>query len=141
MSAAALEALTAGLAPSSARQVVLRVKSLLSYGHRLGYLQFNAGVIKVGAAAQCVAKQIVSEVEIGLLVRAADTKRDRLLIEVGYAGGLRVTELVRLTWGDVIPREGRPAQCPGQGRHGAPGAAARGRQPLSARATWRRRSM
>ena len=102
----ALEALTAGLAPSSARQVVLRVKSLLSYGHRLGYLQFNAGVvIKVGTAAQSVAKQIISEVEIGLLVRAADTKRDRLLIKVGYAGGLRVSELVRLTWGDVIARE------------------------------------
>ena len=102
----ALEALTAGLAPSSARQVVLRVKSLLSYGHRLGYLQFNAGaVIKVGTAAQSVAKRIISEVEIGLLVRAADTKRDRLLIEVGYAGGLRVSELVRLTWGDVIPRD------------------------------------
>jgi integrase/recombinase XerD len=41
----ALEAITASLAPSSYRQAVLRIKSLLSYGHRLGYLQFNAGVV------------------------------------------------------------------------------------------------
>jgi hypothetical protein len=27
---------------SSARQVVLRIKSLLAYGRRLGYLRFNA---------------------------------------------------------------------------------------------------
>jgi len=32
----ALETITAKLAPSSSRQVVLRVKSLLSYGHRVG---------------------------------------------------------------------------------------------------------
>ena len=49
----ALETITAELAPSSARQIVLRVKSLLSYGHRVGYLQFNAGaVIKAHAEAR-----------------------------------------------------------------------------------------
>src|SRR6516164_8765563 len=68
----ALEAITAGLAPSSARQIVLRVKSLLSYGHRVGYLQFNAGaVIKAHAEARSVAQRIISEVEIGLLLCSA----------------------------------------------------------------------
>ena len=107
----ALEAITAELAPSSARQVVLRVKSLLSYGHRLGYLPFNAGaVIKVHAEARAVAQRIVSEVEIGLLVRAASNRRDRILIEVGYGGGLRVSELVALTWADVIERDAGKVQ-------------------------------
>jgi site-specific recombinase XerD len=107
----ALETITAKLAPSSARQVVLRVKSLLSYGHRLGYLQFNAGaVIKARAEARAVAQRIISEVEMGLLVRAAPSRRDRILIEVGYAGGLRVSELVALTWSDVIPRHGGKIQ-------------------------------
>jgi site-specific recombinase XerD len=101
----ALERLTAGLAPSSARQQVLRIKSLLSYGRRLGYLQFNAGaVIKVQGDPQSVAQRIVSEVEMGLLVRAAGSRRDRILIETAYAGGLRVSEVVGLTWSDVIPR-------------------------------------
>src|SRR5215471_9873059 len=83
----ALEAITAELAPSSSRQIVLRVKSLLSYGHRVGYLQFNAGaVIRVHGEARSVAQRIITEVEMGLLVRAAPSRRDRILIEVGYAG-------------------------------------------------------
>jgi len=107
----ALETITDGMAPSSKRQVFLRVKSLLSYGHRVGYLQFNAGaVIKAHAEARSVAQRIVSEVEIGLLVRAAPSRRDRILIEVGYAGGLRVSELVSLTWSDVIERDGGRVQ-------------------------------
>jgi integrase/recombinase XerD len=115
----ALETITAKLAPSSARQVVLRVKSLLSYGHRVGYLQFNAGaVIKAHAEARSVSQRIISEVEIGLLVRAAPSRRDRILIEVGYAGGLRVSELVSLTWSDVIGRDGGRVQLSVLGKGG-----------------------
>jgi integrase/recombinase XerD len=107
----ALETITAKLAPSSSRQVVLRVKSLLSYGHRVGYLQFNAGaVIRVHGEARSVAQRIISEVEMGLLVRAAPSRRDRILIEVGYGGGLRVSELVALIWSDVIERDGGRVQ-------------------------------
>ena len=48
---------------------------------------FNAGaVIKVRSEARSVAQRIVTEVEISLLIRAAPTTRDRVLIEVGYAG-------------------------------------------------------
>jgi site-specific recombinase XerD len=101
----ALTSITADYAASSARQAILRIKSLLSYGHRLGYLQFNAGVvIKVRSESRSVAKRIVSEVEIGLLVRAARTRRDRILVEVGYGGGLRVSEIVGLSWADIIER-------------------------------------
>jgi integrase/recombinase XerD len=106
----ALTAITAGLAPTSARQVELRVKSLLSYGHRLGYLPFNAGAtIRVRSDARSrgatLAKRIISEVDVALLVRSARTKRDRVLLEVLYGGGLRVSEVVALTWSDVLERD------------------------------------
>jgi site-specific recombinase XerD len=115
----ALTTITTGQAPSSARQIVLRVKSLLSYGHRLGYLQFNAGaVIRVHTEARAVSKRIISKVEMGLLVRAAPSRRDRILIEVGYAGGLRVSELVALTWSDVIERDGGKVQLSVLGKGG-----------------------
>jgi integrase/recombinase XerD len=106
----ALTRVTAGLAEASARQYVLRVKSLLGYASELGYSPFNAGVtIKVRADAAHrganLAKRIITEVEVGLLVRAAPSRRDRILLEVIYAGGLRVSEVVDLTWSDVLPRD------------------------------------
>src|SRR5262245_1756319 len=108
----ALVAMSADLSEASPLQYVLRVKSLLSYAHELGYTQFNAGtVIKVRSDAAHrganLAKRIVSEVEVGLLVRAAPSKRDRVLLEVLYASGLRVSKAVALTWSDVLQRDNR----------------------------------
>jgi site-specific recombinase XerD len=119
----ALAAITQGMAESSARQYVLRVKSLLGYAHRLGYSPFNAGAtIKVRSDAAnrgaTLAKRIISEVEVGLLVRGARTRRDRIMLEVLYAGGLRVSELVALTWSDVLPREGGQVQLSVVGKGG-----------------------
>jgi integrase/recombinase XerD len=88
----ALSSMSAGLSEASARQYVLRIKSLLGYAHALGYTPFNAGAtIKVrsdaGSRGANLAKRIMSEVEVGLLIRAAPSKRDRVLLEVIYAGG------------------------------------------------------
>jgi integrase/recombinase XerD len=108
----ALGKVTHGLAEATARQYVLRIKSLLGYAHSLGYTPFNAGArIKVrsegaqrGAA---LAKRIISETEVALLIRAAPSKRDRVLLETLYAGGLRVSEVVALAWADVLARDDR----------------------------------
>jgi integrase/recombinase XerD len=107
---AALAKVTHGVGDATARQYVLRVKSLLGYAHKLGFSPFNAGAtIKIRSDSAnrgaTLAKRIVSEVEVGLLIRAAPSKRDRVLLEVAYAGGLRVSEIVALTWADVLPRE------------------------------------
>jgi integrase/recombinase XerD len=108
----ALANMTTGLAETSARQCVLRCKSLMSYAHRLGYTLFDAGKpIKVrsdGAHRGArLAKRIISETEVALLIRAARGKRDRVLLETLYAAGLRVSEVVVLTWADVLPRDDR----------------------------------
>jgi integrase/recombinase XerD len=108
----ALTNVTRGLAETTARQYVLRIKSLLGYAHGLGYTLFNAGArIKVRSeGAQrgaSLAKRIISETEVALLIRAARGKRDRVLLETLYAAGLRVSEVVALTWADVLPRDDR----------------------------------
>lgn len=106
----ALAQITEGKSDATAQQYVLRVKSLLSYGHKLGYMPFNAGVtikVKPDQSRGHLAKRIISEVEVGLLIREATSERDRVLLKVLYAGGLRVSEIVALSWADVIAREKR----------------------------------
>jgi integrase/recombinase XerD len=108
----ALTKVTRGLAETTARQYVLRIKSLLGYAHGLGYTPFNAGArikVRSGGARRgaSLAKRIISEVEVGLLIRAVPSKRDRVLLETLYAGGLRVSEVVALAWADVLPRDDR----------------------------------
>jgi hypothetical protein len=63
------------------------MKSLLGYANELGYTPFNAGVtIKVRSDAAhrgaSLVKRIITEVEVGLLVRATPSRRDRTLLEV-----------------------------------------------------------
>jgi integrase/recombinase XerD len=105
----ALRKVTEGLAGTTASQYVLRAKSLLTYAHKLGFTPFNAGqAIKVRSDSNrgaTLAKRIVTETEVALLIRAAPSKRDRVLLEVEYAGGLRISEVVALTWADVLPRD------------------------------------
>ena len=67
--------------PEAASLSVSRVKSLLPYAHRLGFTAFNAGAaVRVKSGNVDRAKRIASEIEVALLIRAAPTKRDRLLL-------------------------------------------------------------
>jgi integrase/recombinase XerD len=110
---------------------VLRVKSLIGYAHKLGYTFFTAGAtikVKSDAASRgaTLAKRIITPIEVGLLIRAAPSKCDRVLREVTgvnpvertYAGGLRVSEIVNLTWADVLPRDESRVQLSVTGKGG-----------------------
>jgi integrase/recombinase XerD len=104
----AMDAITTGLSDATTQQYLLRVKSLLSYAHKLGYAPFNAGVtikVKPDQSRAQLAKRIISEVEVGLLIREAASTRDEVMLKVLYAGGLRVSEIVGLSWADVIERD------------------------------------
>ena len=81
-------------------------KSFLGFAHGVGYLAFNvAPFLKIEKAPRELAKRIVSQDDIDDLLLAPASERDRLLLAVGYFGGLRVSELVKLQWGDLIERE------------------------------------
>jgi integrase len=117
----ALAKVTEGKSDATAAQYVTRIKSLLSYGHKLGYMPFNAGVtIKVRPNQQrgLLAQRIIPEVDVKLLIRAARSKRDRILLAVAYAGGLRISELLGLNWADIIERDGGKVQLSITGKGG-----------------------
>ena len=90
---------------------VAAVKALLGFAHKVGFTRFNAGpLIKLRKAPRKTAQRLLSQVELHLLLRAARSNRDRLMLEVAYFGALRVSELASLTWSQIIPRETGEAQ-------------------------------
>jgi integrase/recombinase XerD len=95
--------------PATVNTYVAAVKSFLGFADRVGFTRFNAGpLIKLKKAPR--AQRILSEIQVALLIRAAKTDRDRLMFDLAYFGGLRVSELVSLTWGQVIQRDSGEAQ-------------------------------
>ena len=95
--------------PASAATIntqVAAVKALLGFAHKVGFTRFNAApLIKLRKAPRQLAQRILSEFDVQLLIREARPGRNRLMFEVAYFGGLRVSEIASLTWAQVIPRE------------------------------------
>jgi integrase/recombinase XerD len=97
---------------TAAAQIAI-VKSLLSFGARVRYLEANLGeLFKLKPVLADRARRIMSEPDMFLL-RSAEGARDALLLETGYYGGLRVSELVSLTWGRLLDREDGKMQIAG----------------------------
>jgi integrase/recombinase XerD len=86
-------------ATSSAATVntyVAAVKALLGFAHKVGFTRFNAAPLnKLRKAPRKTAQRLLSQVELHLLLRAARTRPDRLMMEVAYFGALRVSELAK----------------------------------------------
>jgi integrase/recombinase XerD len=97
--------------PATVNTYVATVKSFLGFAHRVGYTRFNAApLIKLKKAPRQVAQRILGEIEVHKLIDAASPGRDRLMLQVGYYGGLRVSEIVSLIWRQVIARDSGEAQ-------------------------------
>jgi integrase/recombinase XerD len=67
------------------------VKSLLGFAQQVGYLQFNVGAaMKAPKAKQTLANRILSEGEVLKLIDAAQPGRDKTMLKLIYATGIRV---------------------------------------------------
>jgi site-specific recombinase XerD len=90
------------LAPASRYRVLSAVKSLLAFGHRLGYLAFDAGrVLRLPAVRNRLAERILPEAEVHRMLTLEVNQRNHALLTLLYASGVRVGELCGLCWRDV----------------------------------------
>ncbi len=93
------------LSPSSQRTALATIKSLLSFGHKIGVLSENVGLqMRKPKAKDCLHERILSETEVQSMIALENRLRNRVILLLLYASGLRVSELCQLTWKDLKPR-------------------------------------
>jgi integrase/recombinase XerD len=90
------------LAPASQKRTVNSVKSLLSFGERVGYLPVNVGaVVETVAVKDTLAERIIEESDVLRMIALASHK-DAVLLRTLYASAGRVSEVSGLRWRDVM---------------------------------------
>ena len=96
-----VENLKAKLRPNTVKNKLSAIKSLLTYGQKIGYLTFNVGsAITAENAKDNLAYKLLTKDERNALINQA-TGRDRLILRFMVATGVRVSELCGLTWDDL----------------------------------------
>lgn len=104
-----------GLAKATIARKLSTVKSLFSFGQKIGYVVFNVGAaIRTPTVADDLAERILDQDAVKRLLEAVDRQRDRVLIRLFYASGGRVSELNALRWRSVTPRKTSAGESTGQ---------------------------
>jgi site-specific recombinase XerD len=90
--------------PNTRKRIIASIKSLFTFGHKLGYLVVNVGaVVKLPPAKDERAARILTEDEVLRMIHKTDKPRDNLLLRLLYASAGRISEICSLTWADVQP--------------------------------------
>ena len=93
------------LSPATIRRRLASVKSLLTFGHKIGYLFFDVGKpLKIPTCKDKLSERILSEEEVQTVINSVKNKRNRLIIKTLYYTGIRVSELASLKWKDLLSR-------------------------------------
>jgi integrase/recombinase XerD len=95
-----------GLQPTSINRKIATVKSLFSFGHRLGYFPFDvARPVRMQPVRNKLTERILSEAEVKRMIALEPDPRNQLLLLLLYASAIRVSEASSLKWSDVQERD------------------------------------
>lgn len=93
---------TKGLTSGSQGRSLAAIKSLLSFGNRLGVLPVNVGAaIRVSGSKKRLSERILDESQVHTMIALETNRRNRLILKLLYSGGLRVSEFCGLKWRDL----------------------------------------
>ena len=89
-------------APATRYRTLSAVKSVLAFGHRLGYLTFDVGkALRLPSVRSRLNERILSEADLHRILSLEPDPRNRAMLTLLYASGLRVSELCGLAWRDL----------------------------------------
>lgn len=92
----------AGLQLTSINRKLSAVKSLFTFAHKSGYVSVNVGAaLRLGKTQERLAERIMSETQMQRMLALEEDKRNHAMLRLMYNAGLRVSEVVSLTWKDV----------------------------------------
>lgn len=92
------------LAPASRHRTVSAIKSLLGFGHQIGYLPFDVGrALRLPAVRNRLNERILPEADLHRILSLEPNLRNRAILTLLYASGVRVSELCALSWRDLQP--------------------------------------
>src|ERR1035438_8976097 len=90
------------LAAASQYRILSALKSLLAFGHRIGYLPFDVGrALRLPGVRNRLTERILPEAEIHRMLSLEPKERNRVLLTLLYASAVRVSELCSLCWRDA----------------------------------------
>ena len=94
------------LKPASQHRILAAVKSLITFAHKIGYLKFDISKpLRVPKFRDELSERIMTEAEVQRIIGMENHPRNKLLLRILYAGGIRVSSLCRLKWKDLQERD------------------------------------
>jgi len=92
--------------PRTQNRKLASVKSLFRFACQIGYLRFDpASAMRLTKVPADKSDRYLSEAQVHRLIDAAKSPRDRCLFTLLYATGARISELCKLPWKAVTPKE------------------------------------
>jgi len=80
------------------------LKSFYKFAHEIGFLGVNpARTLKSPKLNPAVHERILPEEDVWRMISGAESERDRAILALLYASKVRVSELVRIRWKDLVP--------------------------------------
>ena len=93
-------------AATTIKRMLCAVKSLFTFGHRIGYLPFDTGKpLRIQNPKETISERILSQTEVFYLFDCAKNPRNKMLLKVIYYTGLRVSEISSLKYSNLQKRE------------------------------------
>lgn len=107
-----------GLAPVSQMRTLAAIKSLFGFCQRTRHIAQNPAVeIQLPKYEKRLAERILGEEDVQQILAGEEGPRDRVLLQLLYAAGLRVSEAAKLRWRNLRPR-GDAGQVTVYGKNG-----------------------